>query len=124
MMVSDKPAFQWVHQIMKETGTDIACIKLGGVHVIPITCPKIALEVLKNQDANFASRPLTLASKTFSRGYRDTVMSPYGDQWKKMRLRDHLPVPSQVAPRQACRRGRQPHPLRLQPHESGGVRRR
>lgn len=85
MMVSDKPAFQWVHQIMKETGTDIACIKLGGVHVIPITCPKIALEVLKNQDANFASRPLTLASKTFSRGYRDTVMSPYGDQWKKMR---------------------------------------
>ncbi|EER89960.1 hypothetical protein BDA96_10G226900 [Sorghum bicolor] len=85
MMVSDKPAFHWVHHIMKEKGTDIACIKLGGVHVIPITCPKIALEVLKNQDANFASRPLTMASKTLSRSYRDAVMCPYGDQWKKMR---------------------------------------
>lgn len=85
MMLSDKPAFHWIHHIMKEAGTDIACIKLGGVHVIPISCPKIALEVLSNQDANFASRPLTFASKTFSTGYRDAAMSHCGDHWKKMR---------------------------------------
>ncbi|RCV22632.1 hypothetical protein SETIT_4G236000v2 [Setaria italica] len=85
MLLSDKPAFRWIHLIMIKMGTDIACVKLGGVHVIPITCPMIAREVLKKQDANFACRPLSLASKTFSRGYMDAVMSPYGDQWRKMR---------------------------------------
>lgn len=84
-MMLNKPAFRWIHLMMKEMGTDIACVKLGGVHVIPITCPKIAQEVLKKQDANFVSRPLTFASKTFSGGYKNAVLSPYGDQWKKMR---------------------------------------
>jgi len=85
MLFSGKPAFRWIHLVMEKTGTDIACVKLGGVHVIPVTCPKIAREVLKEQDANFASRPLTMASRTFSRGYTDAAMSPYGEQWRKMR---------------------------------------
>lgn len=85
MLLTKKPAFRWIHFLMRELGSDIACVKLGGVHVISITCPKIAQEVLKKQDANFASRPLTFAFKTFSGGYRSAVLSPYGDQWKKMR---------------------------------------
>ncbi|CAM0943134.1 unnamed protein product [Alopecurus aequalis] len=84
-MMFNKPAFRWIHNMMKEMGTDIASIRLGGVHVISITCPKIAREVLKEQDANFASRPLTFASATFSGGYQGAGLSPYGDQWKKMR---------------------------------------
>jgi tyrosine N-monooxygenase len=84
-MMLNKPAFRWIHLMMEEMGTDIACIKLGGVHIIPISCPMIAREVLKKQDANFASRPLTFASKTFSAGYRNAVLSPDGDQWRKMR---------------------------------------
>jgi tyrosine N-monooxygenase len=84
-MMLNKPAFRWIHLVMKEIGTDIACIKLGSVHVVPITCPGIAREVLRRQDATFASRPLTFASETFSGGYRDAVLSPYGDQWRKMR---------------------------------------
>nr|CAB3451790.1 unnamed protein product [Digitaria exilis] len=44
MLLSDKPAFRWIHHVMKEMGIDITCVKLGGVHVIPITCPKIAPE--------------------------------------------------------------------------------
>ncbi|XP_020198375.1 tyrosine N-monooxygenase-like [Aegilops tauschii subsp. strangulata] len=84
-MMLNKPAFRWIHHMMKEMGTDIACVRLGSVHVVSITCPKIAREVLKKQDANFASRPLTFASATFSGGYRNAVLSPFGDQWKKMR---------------------------------------
>ncbi|RCV22633.1 hypothetical protein SETIT_4G236100v2 [Setaria italica] len=84
-MMLNKPAFRWIHHVMKDIGTDIACIKLGGVHVIPITCPAIAREVLRKQDTTFASRPLTFASETFSGGYRNAVLSPYGDQWRKMR---------------------------------------
>ncbi|KAL5210941.1 hypothetical protein ABZP36_006564 [Zizania latifolia] len=84
-MMLNKPAFRWIHLMMKEMGTDIACVRLGAVHVVAITCPRIAREVLKKQDANFVSRPLTFASKTFSGGYRNAVLSPFGDQWKKMR---------------------------------------
>jgi len=85
MLLNGKPAFRWIHLAMEKAGTDIACVKLGGVHVIPVACPKIARAVLKEQDANFASRPLTLASRTFSRGYTDAAMSPHGEQWRKMR---------------------------------------
>ncbi|CAL4925673.1 unnamed protein product [Urochloa decumbens] len=84
-MLLKKPAFRWIHLVMKELGTDIACLKLGGVHVIPVTSPAIAREVLRKQDATFASRPLTFASEAFSHGYIDAVMLPYGEQWRKMR---------------------------------------
>ncbi|KAE8779647.1 Tyrosine N-monooxygenase [Hordeum vulgare] len=84
-MMLNKPAFRWIHKMMVDMGTNIACIRLGSVLVVPITCPKIAREVLKKQDANFASRPLTFASSAFSGGYKNVAMSPLGDQWSKMR---------------------------------------
>ncbi|XP_066367749.1 tyrosine N-monooxygenase [Miscanthus floridulus] len=98
-MLLNKPAFRWIHQMMSEMGTDIACVKLGGIHVVSITCPEIAREVLRKQDANFISRPLTFASETFSGGYRNAVLSPYGDQWKKMRrvLTSEIICPSRHA---------------------------
>ncbi|KAJ1698725.1 hypothetical protein LUZ63_007237 [Rhynchospora breviuscula] len=64
---------------------DIACVRFGDVHVIPVVSPKIALEVLRKMDATFASRPTSFAAYRFSRGYKSAVLSPYGDQWKKMR---------------------------------------
>ncbi|XP_066367794.1 tyrosine N-monooxygenase-like [Miscanthus floridulus] len=98
-MLLNKPAFRWIHQMMSEMGTDIACVKLGGIHVVSITCPEIAREVLRKQDANFISRPRTFASETFSGGYRNAVLSPYGDQWKKMRrvLTSEIICPSRHA---------------------------
>ena len=75
-LVLSKPAFRWIHRVMKDMGTDIACFRLGGVHVVPITCPKIAREVLKKQDKNFSSRPLTFASGAISSGYKDAVVTP------------------------------------------------
>nr|XP_051220622.1 tyrosine N-monooxygenase-like [Lolium perenne] len=84
-MMLNKPAFRWIHLVMKKMGTDIACFRLGRVNVVPITCPKIAREVLKKQDTNFVSRPLTFASSTVSCGYKNVVLSPFGEQWKKMR---------------------------------------
>ncbi|XP_020150562.3 tyrosine N-monooxygenase-like [Aegilops tauschii subsp. strangulata] len=84
-MMLHKPAFRWIHLVMKEMGTDIACFRLGGIHVVPVTCPEIAREVLTRQDANFVSRPLSFASRAISYGYKDAVLSPFGDQWKKMR---------------------------------------
>ncbi|KAL5991299.1 hypothetical protein ACLOJK_012206 [Asimina triloba] len=44
---------------------------LGQHYVIPVTCPKIACEFLKKQDA--------------IRGYLTIATAPSGHQWKKMR---------------------------------------
>ena len=84
-MLRNRPAHQWVHRLMKEMDTDIACFRLGNTHVIPVTSPEIAREVLKKHDAVFASRPNTMATGIVSHGYLTTAFVPWGDQWKKMR---------------------------------------
>ncbi|KAF8754039.1 hypothetical protein HU200_011518 [Digitaria exilis] len=91
-----------------ETGTDIACVKLGGVHVIPIACPKIAREVLKRHE-----RQLRLPSTDLR--LQDTLSCPLRrpleEDAPRARLGGRVPVSPRVAPRQARRGGRQPHPL-------------
>ncbi|OMP08425.1 hypothetical protein COLO4_06486 [Corchorus olitorius] len=82
---SNKPAFRWILGLMKQLDTDIACIRLGNTHVIPVTCPEIAREFLKKHDSVFASRPLTMATEYSSRGFLSIAVAPWGDQWKKMR---------------------------------------
>ncbi|TVU07929.1 hypothetical protein EJB05_41307, partial [Eragrostis curvula] len=85
MLLTEKPAFRWIHFLMRETAgaEDIACVKLGGVHVISIACPKIAREVLAGRHVRVA--PAYLRVPDIQRGYRSAVLSPHGDQWRKMR---------------------------------------
>ncbi|KAL0307876.1 UNVERIFIED_CONTAM: Phenylalanine N-monooxygenase CYP79D16 [Sesamum angustifolium] len=83
-MMKNKPAFRWIHRLMQEINTEIACIRLGNAYVIPVTSPKLAREFLKKHDVIFASRPDALSAKLTSNGYLTTVFSSYGDQWKKM----------------------------------------
>ncbi|KAK8717815.1 hypothetical protein V6N13_045069 [Hibiscus sabdariffa] len=75
----------WIHTFMKEMNTEIACIRLGNVHVILVTCPEISREFLQKQDVVFASRPLTMATDVISKGHLSAVFAPVGDQWKKMK---------------------------------------
>ncbi|XP_030519672.2 tyrosine N-monooxygenase-like [Rhodamnia argentea] len=84
-MLHNKPVFRWIHRLMKEMDTEIACIRLGSTHVIPVTSPIIAREFLRKQDSLFASRPVSMASGMFGGSYLTAVLSPYGEQWKKMR---------------------------------------
>ncbi|KAL0434380.1 UNVERIFIED_CONTAM: Phenylalanine N-monooxygenase CYP79D16 [Sesamum latifolium] len=84
-MIKNKPTFRWIHQLMQERNTEIACIRLGSTHVIPVTSPELAREFLRKQDVIFASRPYCMSGKLTSIGYLTTVLSPMGDQWKKMR---------------------------------------
>ncbi|XP_022746930.1 phenylalanine N-monooxygenase-like [Durio zibethinus] len=81
----NKPAFRWILGLMKQLDTDIACIRLGNIHVMPVTSPEIAREFLKKHDAVFASRPITMATDYASRGFLSIALVPWGDQWKKMR---------------------------------------
>ncbi|KAL0368016.1 UNVERIFIED_CONTAM: Tryptophan N-monooxygenase [Sesamum calycinum] len=84
-MMKNKPTFRWIHQLMHEMNTEIACIYLGNTHVIPVTSPELAREFLRKQDVIFASRPYCMSGKVTSNGYITAVLSPMGDQWKKMR---------------------------------------
>ncbi|PON55405.1 Cytochrome P [Parasponia andersonii] len=84
-MWRNRPAYKWVHRLMQQLGTDIACVRLGNTHVIAVSSPEIAREFLKKNDAVFASRPLTMATRILSHGYITTGVVPWGEQWKKMR---------------------------------------
>ncbi|XP_071728322.1 tryptophan N-monooxygenase 1-like [Rutidosis leptorrhynchoides] len=85
-MLLNKPTSKWIHNLMDQYNTPILCIKLGSsTHVIAVSSTNIACEFLKTQDLVFASRPEALSSHLMSNGYRATIVSPFGDQWKKMR---------------------------------------
>ncbi|KAK4388552.1 Retrovirus-related Pol polyprotein from transposon RE2 [Sesamum angolense] len=84
-MMKNKPTFRWIHRLMQERNTEIACIRLGNTYVIPVTSPELAREFLRKQDVVFASRPDCMSGKVTSIGYLTAVLSPMGDQWKKMR---------------------------------------
>ncbi|MED6126776.1 hypothetical protein PIB30_081773 [Stylosanthes scabra] len=84
-MLANKPIFRWIQSIMNDFDTEIACIKLGNTHVIPVTSPSIVQEILIKQDAIFASRPHNWSNKQVSRGYLTTAITPFGEQWKKMK---------------------------------------
>ncbi|KAJ1255112.1 hypothetical protein BS78_K289800 [Paspalum vaginatum] len=84
-LVLKRPIFRWIHRLLKEMNTDILCLRFGAVHVIVVASPEAAIDVLRKNDAVFASRPITFAAGSFSFGYKCSSLSPYGDQWKKMR---------------------------------------
>jgi phenylalanine N-monooxygenase len=81
----NKPAFRWIHGLMKERNTEIACLRLGSVHVIVVTSPEIAREFLKEYDSVFASRPLTMATEYSTHGFKTIALVPWSNHWKKMR---------------------------------------
>ncbi|WOL17520.1 phenylalanine N-monooxygenase-like [Canna indica] len=82
-MLRNQVRWRWV--VGKAEGNDITCFRFGGVHVVVVNSPELSREFFKKQDANFASRPLTMATEYSSDGYVTVVVSPWGDQWKKMR---------------------------------------
>uniref|UniRef100_A0A804M4F4 Tyrosine N-monooxygenase n=2 Tax=Zea mays TaxID=4577 RepID=A0A804M4F4_MAIZE len=84
-LVSKKPVFRWVHGLLKDMNTKILCLRFGAVHVVVVACPEIAREVFRTNDAALASRPETDACELFSLGYKGASLSPYGEQWRKMR---------------------------------------
>ncbi|PWA67405.1 hypothetical protein CTI12_AA305150 [Artemisia annua] len=84
-MFRNKPTFRWIHRLMDEMNTKILCIRLGSIHVIAVSDPKIAREFLKDKDEIFSSRPHCMSGYLASGGYLTTVLVPVSDHWKMMR---------------------------------------
>ncbi|PIA30156.1 hypothetical protein AQUCO_05700096v1 [Aquilegia coerulea] len=70
---------------MEKMNTQIACIRLGRVHVITVTSPEVGQELLLRQDSIFCSRPVHMSTEISTYGYLTVALTPYGEQWKKMR---------------------------------------
>ncbi|GJX12934.1 valine N-monooxygenase 1-like protein [Tanacetum coccineum] len=84
-MLRNKPMFRWIHRLMDEMSTKIICVRLGSIHVIAVSDPKIAREFLKDKDEIFSSRPDSMSVNLACGGYLTTVLIPMSDYWKKMR---------------------------------------
>lgn len=84
-MLKAQNKYKWIFSLMKDFKTDILCIRIGKIHVISVTSPKIARVFLKEQDALFASRPPSMAAALVSHNYKGIVLSPNGKQWMKIR---------------------------------------
>ncbi|CAI9283295.1 unnamed protein product [Lactuca saligna] len=91
-MLRNKPTFRWIHKMMDEMNTKIICIRLGNVHVVAVTDPKIAREFLKDKDGIFSSRPNCMSGFLTSGGYLTTVLVPMSDSWKMMRKILHTEI--------------------------------
>ncbi|KAK1407505.1 hypothetical protein QVD17_39121 [Tagetes erecta] len=85
-MLLNQPVFRWIHKLMDQFDTPILCIRLGpSTHVIVVSSPDLACEFLKKQDEIFISKPDVMSAYLISDGYLTTAMSPFGEQWRKMK---------------------------------------
>ncbi|KAG6395450.1 hypothetical protein SASPL_146095 [Salvia splendens] len=73
-------------------------MKLGPTPLLVVSSPKLAEQVLKNQDSSFCSRPKSLGTQKLSYNNSDIIFSPYNDYWKEMRkiTSIHLLSPKRV----------------------------
>ncbi|GLT78960.1 hypothetical protein SLA2020_504750 [Shorea laevis] len=91
-MLINKPTYRWIHNLMHDMNKEIACIWLGNIPVVAVTCPEIARLFLRDHDADFASRPVCMTGELISKGYSTTTLQPFEDRWKDMRkiIRSHV----------------------------------
>ncbi|XP_010517680.1 PREDICTED: dihomomethionine N-hydroxylase-like [Camelina sativa] len=75
----------WLHRVMENMKTEIACFRFARVHVITVTSSEIAREVVRDRDEAFADRVESYSSNLISEGYKDVVFSFYGERWKLMK---------------------------------------
>lgn len=95
-MLKNKSTHEWLHKIMNEIKTEILYVRLGSVDIIVVTSPELGCEFFKKQDSIFLTRPQTVTAQLISKGYLSIILTPYGDQFKKMKkiITSNLTVPS------------------------------
>nr|QUN00509.1 cytochrome P450 84A127 [Tripterygium wilfordii] len=64
---------------------DMFHMKMGSVHMVAITSPEIAKQVLQVQDNVFSDRPTSKATRYLSYNRADLAFADYGPFWRQMR---------------------------------------
>ncbi|GBG68399.1 hypothetical protein CBR_g2943 [Chara braunii] len=70
---------------MAEKYGGVMTVQLGSVRTLVVSSPAAVKEILVDQGATFASRPLTATIDALTCGGRDLIFAPYGALWRKQR---------------------------------------
>ncbi|CAM0903960.1 unnamed protein product [Alopecurus aequalis] len=76
------------HRAMRElsrTHGPLMLLRLGAVPTLVVSSAEAAREVMKTQDAAFASRHLSATLDIISCGGKGVLFSPYNDRWRELR---------------------------------------
>lgn len=73
-----------LQQLSRKYG-DIMYLRLGRVPTVVISSADMAEKVLKTHDVDLCSRPRTVVFKKLTYNFLDVALSPYGDNWRRMR---------------------------------------
>ncbi|XP_010529568.1 PREDICTED: dihomomethionine N-hydroxylase-like [Tarenaya hassleriana] len=85
-MIKNRPNHEWIHRVMAELKTEIACFRFVSTHVITITSDEIAREALKDKDEVLADRQESYSAELIGDGYKDVGFANYGGElWKKLK---------------------------------------
>ncbi|KAM0937875.1 putative flavonoid 3'-monooxygenase [Dioscorea sansibarensis] len=83
LQLGSKP-HQTLHNLSKSYGP-LFRLRLGSVTAIVASSADVASQFLRNQDANFSSRPPNSGAEHVAYNYQDLVFAPYGPQWRMFR---------------------------------------
>ncbi|XP_022727493.1 cytochrome P450 705A22-like [Durio zibethinus] len=72
------------HNLFCEYGP-LLYLRFGSYPCLLVSSPSVAEEIFKNQDANFASRPISPLDDCLIFGNTGFVTAPYGDYWRFMK---------------------------------------
>lgn len=75
---------RYLWQLSKKYGP-LMSLRLGCVPTLVVSSAKMAKEVMKIHDLEFASRPSLLGQQKLSYNGLDLVFAPYNDYWREMR---------------------------------------
>jgi hypothetical protein len=75
---------QDLYKLSKKYG-DIMELKLGSIHVVVISSPQMAEQVLKTCDHLLAFCPKAIISQSISYGGLTMAFSSQGDYWRRLR---------------------------------------
>ncbi|KAH0468472.1 hypothetical protein IEQ34_003505 [Dendrobium chrysotoxum] len=73
-----------LYKLSKQLGP-LMLLHLGTVRALVVSCPKIAEEVIRNNDLLFATRPKSKLTDVLSCNKNDVAFAPYGETWRQMK---------------------------------------
>ncbi|XP_057947958.1 cytochrome P450 84A1-like [Malania oleifera] len=84
MRIMDQLTHKGLARLAKRYG-GILHLRMGSVHMVAVSSPEIARQVLQVQDNVFANRPATVAISYLTYDRADMAFAHYGPFWRQMR---------------------------------------
>ncbi|MED6125789.1 hypothetical protein PIB30_072005 [Stylosanthes scabra] len=84
MLMMDQLSHRGLDNLAKQYG-GLVHLQMGSLHIVAISTPQMAREVLQAQDISFANRPANVAISYLTYDRADMAFANYGPFWRQMR---------------------------------------